>query len=176
MKTQFFIILFLCLLFQACKAKTDNKIVQKKTPDKIIAQTIKQKSTAVVIVNKTDQTAQTSKPTAAVIVNKAGQAAQTNKPVAAVVVNKADQSEDLKLWKEKVAKDLKPIPLKSQSAMTISSTVKKEITTAKNVKKKELVMADKTMKRKTAETTKKLELSKDNNFGKIQKVEYKEIK
>jgi len=163
MKTQFFIILFLCLLFQACKAKTDNKTAQKKTPDKITTQMAKQKLNVVDGVNQADQTVQTDQTDQTVQADQASQASQ------------ASQAEDLKSWKKKVEKDLKPLPLKPRPVLTISSTAKKEITTAKTVKKKELMMADRAAKTKIKEVTKKLDLRKENNFGKPQKVEYKEI-
>ena len=72
-------------------------------------------------------------------------------------------------WKNEISKKLEPIPLAAPVSQTISSSGGKGKASAKTVNKKELMKADRLAK--SANTAGKLDLSKENNFGKIQKVE-----
>jgi len=157
MKAHLLIFFYLCLLFPACKAKTDNKSVRKKAPDKITA--------AMLPVKKTDDD---------VAGNQTDKADITGK---ITIIDKADtsnQNEDLKSWKERVSKDLKPVLLKTKTTPTVSISAKGEKISAKKTHKKEMTTANRNTKIKIAETTKKLDLSKENNFGKTQSIEHQD--
>jgi len=156
MKTKIFIFLFLCLFFQACKAKTDDNSIQKKFPDKITVTKFSHKKADNIVANQTNKTDITGKTGKTNIVDKA---------------DTANQTEDLKAWKESVSKNLKPVPLKTKAVPTVIISAKREKLSAKNIHKKEMTTADRNTKMKIAETTKKLDLSKENNFGKIQSIE-----
>jgi len=78
--------------------------------------------------------------------------------------------------KNEMSKKLEPIPLAAPVSQTISSSSRKERASAKTVNKKELMKAKKNARSKSADTTKKLDLSKESNFGKIQKVELETTK
>ena len=58
--------------------------------------------------------------------------------------------------------------------MKNNDLVKENEKQAGNIRKKELAMADKTTKMKAIEKTKMLDLSEDNNFGKVQNIERQE--
>ena len=77
-------------------------------------------------------------------------------------------------WKNEISKKLEPIPLAAPVSQTISSSGGKGKASAKTVNKKELMKADRLAK--SANTAGKLDLSKENNFGKIQKVELETAK
>jgi len=74
-------------------------------------------------------------------------------------------------WKKEVSKKLKPIPLSSSASQTINLSDRNGKKSAKTVRKKELVKADKLASSKSVDAIGKLELSKDSNFKKIREVE-----
>ena len=86
-----------------------------------------------------------------------------------------ENATDSAAWKNEVSKKLEPIPLTAPVTQTVSSSSRKEKASAKTVNKKELMKAKKYGSLKSGNTTKKLDLSKESNFGKMQKIELEKI-
>ena len=187
MKTLTLMILIFCFFFSACKAKKNEDTSSNQTVSKINKQSIKQNSNTDEIKIKSSNRNDIT-PAAANQAKQLNQpiqsvpAEQLNQPIQSVPAEQSGQtvqSEELESWKEEASKNLKPVPLKPKQKLTVNNLVnndlaKKNKKQAGNVRKKELVMADKAAKMKAAERTKLLDLNEENDFGKVQKIERQE--
>ena len=167
MKKLSIIIVLFCIVFQGCDSGS------KKNEDEVSLPEIKKSSTSTIanvkkakIISETETVFETANR-----MKNIPDVSETE-----TISDSTDQFEtttDSASWKNEMSKKLSPIPLTAPLSQTVSSSGRKEKISAKTVNKKELMKAKKYGK--SANVTKKLDLSKESNFGKIQKVELEKI-
>ncbi|MCK5851518.1 hypothetical protein KAH27_00690 [bacterium] len=170
MKKLFIFISLICLSFQGCDSGS------KKNEDEVSLPEIKKSSTSTIenvkkaeIISETETIFETANR-----IKNIPDVSEIEK-----ISDSTDQLEtttDPAAWKNEVSKKLEPIPLAAPVSQTVSSSGRTEKASEKTVNKKELMKARKLARSKSDHTTKKLDLSKESNFGKIQKVELETAK
>ena len=170
MKILSIIIVLFCIVFQGCDSGS------KKPKDEVSLPAIKKSSASTLanakkenIISKVEETI----PDSANRIENISDVSEVEKNSDST--DQLESSTNSVAWKNEMSKKLKPIPLVAPASQTIISSVGKERKSAKTVNKKELMKAEKLARSKSANTTGKLELSKESNFGKIQKVELEKI-
>ncbi len=169
MKILSIIIVLFCIVFQGCDSGS-------KKPEKEVSLPAIKKSSTSLPANAKEENIISNVETIPGSANRI-----KNIPNVSEIKKNSDSTDQLEpttdstAWKNEMSKKLEPIPLAAPVSQTIRSSGGKEKASAKTVNKKELMKAKKYGSSKSADTKKKLDLSKENNFGKIQKIELEKI-